>query len=453
MSSTFDVSRSEATRPNADPKSHIPVASASKERPRVVIVGGGFGGLYTAKGLAHAPVDVVVIDRRNHHLFQPLLYQVATAGLSPAQIAAPIRHILRDQKNTSVLMEEVTGVDVERREVVMGERRLGYDYLVLATGARHSYFGHDEWEPFAPGLKSIEDATEIRRRVLLAFERAEAETDEAERARLLRFIIIGGGPTGVELAGKVIEIARLALRNEFRHIDPAAARVLLVEAGPRLLAAFPSDLSNDAERRLARLGVEVLLGKPVTACSAEGAVIGGTEIPSRTILWAAGVAASPAARWIGTKADRAGRAIVDSNLRPEGHDDIYVIGDTASAKSTDGKAVPGLAAAAKQEGKYVAKAIVARVAGGTPQSPFAYTNFGNLATIGRFAAVIEFGKLHLTGFVAWLLWSMAHIFFLVGHRNRLAAILDWAWNWLTFEQTSRLITNEHRAPTKTQMPE
>ena len=412
----------------------------TNEWPRVVIVGAGFGGLATAKALAHTTANVTLIDRRNHHLFQPLLYQVATAGLSPAQVAAPIRAIVRHQKNTRVLLDEATGVDLQRQEVLLGTRRIGYDYLVLATGARHSYFGHDEWERFAPGLKSLEDATEIRRRILLAFERAEGTTDQEAQSAFLTFIIIGGGPTGVELAGKIIEIARHALLKDFRNINPSTARVLLIEAGQRLLPAFPQELSIDAQKRLEKLGVEVMLGNPVTQCDAEGVVVGGLRVPTHTIVWAAGVAASPAARWLGAPADRAGRVIVDPKLTIPNHDNVFVIGDTASARRRDGTSVPGLATAAKQEGAYVARAIKAKLFGSEIQEPFSYRNMGNLATIGRNAAVIDFGVARLTGFPAWLLWSTAHIYFLVGFRNRFIATVDWIWTYLTYERSARLIT-------------
>ena len=411
----------------------------TNDPPHVVIVGGGFAGLTAARSLARTPVRVTLIDRRNHHLFQPLLYQVATAGLSPAQIAAPIRSIVRKQKNIDVMLGEVTGIDADRREVLLDEVRVPFDYLVLATGARHSYFGHDDWEPFAPGLKSIEDATDIRRRILTAFEKAEWESDAATRTALLTFVIIGGGPTGVELAGKVVEIARHALRRDFRNINPAAARIMLVEAGARLLAAFPQTLSDDAKARLEALGVEVVLGKPVTACDADGAIIGGAQTRARTIVWAAGVAASPAAHWLGLPADRAGRALVDGNLAAPGHDAMFVIGDTASVKDSGGKPVPGLASAAKQQGAYVADAIKARLSGRSV-GPFAYTNMGNLATIGRNAAVVQLSKIQLTGFVAWLFWSLVHIYFLVGFRNRVIAVVDWIWTYLTYDRGARLIT-------------
>jgi NADH dehydrogenase len=408
--------------------------------PHVVIVGGGFGGLTAAQSLSHAPVRITLIDRRNHHLFQPLLYQVATAGLSPAQIAAPIRAIVSKQKNIEVMLGEVTGIDADRREVQLDEARVSFDYLVLATGARHSYFGHDDWEPFAPGLKSIEDAIDIRRRILSAFEDAEWEGDPAARSALLTFVIIGGGPTGVELAGKVIEIARHALRRDFRNIDPGGARVMLVEAGDRLLPAFPRGLSDDAGARIQALGVEVALGKPVTACDEGGVIIGGVRLAARTIIWAAGVMASPAAHWLGSPADRAGRALVNANLTASGHDAIFVIGDTASIKNPNGTVVPGLASAAKQQGAYVANLIRARLSGRTEAGPFVYTDVGNLATIGRNAAVVQFSKLQLTGFVAWLVWSLAHIYFLIGFRNRVIAVVDWVWTYLTYERSARLIT-------------
>ena len=408
--------------------------------PSIVIVGAGFAGLTAAKGLAHAKGNVTLIDRRNHHLFQPLLYQVATAGLSPAQIAAPIRAIVRAQKNTKVFLDEVTGVDLERQEVLLGAKRIGYDYLVLATGARHSYFGHDEWERFAPGLKSLEDAEDIRRRILLAFERAEEEVDQVRRDALLTFVIIGGGPTGVELAGKIIEIARHALVKDFRNIDSSIARVMLIEAGPRLLPTFPPALSMNAQKRLEKLGVEVMLGKPVTQCDAEGVIVAELHLPTRTIVWAAGVAASPAAQWLGSPADRAGRAIVGPRLNVPNHDNVFVIGDTASAKRRDGSPVPGLATAAKQEGAYVARAIKAKLYGNEMSDHFTYRNMGSLATIGRNAAVIDFGVLHLTGWLAWLLWSVAHIYFLIGFRSRFIATVDWIWTYLTYERDARLIT-------------
>jgi NADH dehydrogenase FAD-containing subunit len=409
-------------------------------RPRVVIVGCGFGGLSAAKALGRANVDVTLIDRRNYHLFQPLLYQVATAGLSPAEIAQPIRAIVRDQANTAVLLGRVTGVDSVSRQVILDDRRVGYDYLILATGARHAYFGHDEWEPVAPGLKKIEDATDIRRRILLAFERAEMATDETERRRLLTFVIVGGGPTGVELAGAIIELARRALAMDFRRIDPRAARVVLVEAASRLLLSFPEKLSAKAKVAIEKLGVEVRLGTPVTACDAAGVTIGTERLEASTILWAAGVAASPAAKWIGADKDRAGRIKVNPDLSIPGHPEIFAIGDTALVQTAAGKPVPGVAPAAKQQGAYVARLIKARLAGKPALAAFRYRDFGNLATIGRKAAVIDFGWLWMSGFFAWVLWSVAHIYFLIGFRNRLVVAMTWMWAYLTFQRGSRLIT-------------
>ena len=412
----------------------------------VVIVGAGFGGLSAAKALAKAPVRVTVIDQRNHHLFQPLLYQVATAALSPAEIATPIRSILRTQENTTVLLGEVVGIDTRRREVVLHHQHILYDTLILATGARHAYFGHDAWEPFAPGLKSLEDATEIRRRILLAFEHAEIECDEAERRRLLTFVVIGGGPTGAELAGAIAEISRHALAADFRNIDPKSARVVLIEAGPRLLAAFPEALSENARKTLVSLGVDVRLGAPVTAIDAGSVTAGGERLETRTVLWGAGVAASPAARWLGTPADRAGRVIVGPDLSVPGMADVFVIGDTAHAERADGKPLPGVAPVAKQQGAYVARVISARVAGRPAPEAFTYRDFGNLATLGRKAAVVAFGDVRFTGFPAWLLWSVAHVYFLIGNRSRLAVAINWLWAYLTFERGSRLIA--HGASTR-----
>ncbi|HEX6218253.1 MAG TPA: NAD(P)/FAD-dependent oxidoreductase [Sphingomicrobium sp.] len=411
------------------------------DRPRVVIVGGGFAGLSAAAGLAKAPVDVVLIDRRNYHLFQPLLYQVATAGLAPSQIAAPIRAILRRQRNATVLMEKVIGVDRAAREVVTEDRRIAFDFLILATGARHAYFGHDEWEPFAPGLKKIEDATLIRRQILLAFEQAESLADPAERQRLLSFVVIGGGPTGVEMAGAIAELARMALARDFRNIDPGAARISLVEAGPRILPGFAETLSASAQRQLERLGVEVLTGRPVTACDAGGVTVGGTDrIESASVIWAAGVAASPAAKWLNAERDGAGRVKVGPDLTLPGDPDIFVIGDTARVLSDSGAPVPGVAPAAKQMGHYAAKVIQSRLTQASPPRPFRYRDYGNLATIGRKAAVAEFGRLRLSGFPAWLVWCFAHIYFLIGFRNRLGVILDWAWAYVTYDRGARLIT-------------
>ncbi len=393
-----------------------------------------------------------MIDKRNYHLFQPLLYQVATAGLSPSQIASPIRGILSRQRNATVLMARVTGIDTENRAVLLGDQRRSYDYLIVATGARHAYFGRDEWEPFAPGLKKIEDATAIRRRVLIAFERAETELDPAERERLLTFVVIGGGPTGVEMAGAIAELAKKALAKDFRNIDPRYARVILVESGPRVLAVMPPSLSGAAKRALERLGVEVKLGAPVAQCDATGILIAAAgdkaaeRIETRTVIWAAGVAASPASKWLKAEKDRVGRVIVKPDLTLPGHPEIFVIGDTAAAKAPDGAPVPGIAPAAKQAGKHAARCILARLKGKAEPGPFRYRHFGNLATVGRKAAVADFGWLRLRGNPAWLLWGAAHIFFLIGFRNRIAVMLDWFWAYLSFNRGSRLITGDSAEP-------
>jgi NADH dehydrogenase len=411
----------------------------SESHPRVVIVGGGFAGLSVAKALAEQPFDVTLIDRNNHHLFQPLLYQVATAGLSPADIASPIRGIIGSQRNTKVMLAEVSGVDAARKEVIAGGRRIAYDYLVLATGARHAYFGHDEWAVFAPGLKTIDDATYLRRRILLAFERAENETDTEERRRLMTFAVIGGGPTGVEMAGAIAELAKRALAADFRSIDPRGARIILVEAAPRVLTPFTEGLSETARRSLEQLGVEVRLGAAVTDCSCEGVRLGSDFIPARTIIWAAGVMASPAARWLGAASDRAGRLKVRADLSVPGHPEVFVIGDTAAAAAPDGSILPGVAPVAKQQGQYVARALIARRKGRTAEA-FRYRDYGLLATIGRSRAVAQIGGLHISGFLAWVLWSVAHVFFLIGFRNRFVVALNWTWSYITFQRGSRLIT-------------
>jgi NADH dehydrogenase len=408
---------------------------------QVVIVGAGFGGLWAAKTLANAPVEVVIIDRQNYHLFQPLLYQVATAGLSPADIAAPIRSIVGAYRNITVMLGAVEGVDVRARKVLIERgRSVPYDYLILATGARHAYFGHDDWEPFAPGLKRIEDATEIRRRILLAFEQAETETDTNERRRLMNLAIVGGGPTGVELAGAIAELARRALAKDFRNIDPRAARIVLIEAGPRVLPTMPPDLSNDAGRRLRKLGVEVCLNAPVTGVDAEGVTIGTSRIEARTVIWAAGVAASPAGQWIGGECDRVGRIKVNPDLSVPSHPEIFAIGDTSLALDAAGNPLPGVAPVAKQQGAYVGKMIKARLRGVAKIKPFRYHDYGNLATIGRKAAVIDFGWIHLRGLIAWVIWSVVHIYFLIGFRNRAMVALDWLWAYFTFQRGARLIT-------------
>jgi NADH dehydrogenase len=420
-------------------------AGERDNRPRVVIVGAGFGGLSAAKALAKANVRVTVIDKRNHHLFQPLLYQVATAGLTPSQIATPIRTILRRQKNAEVLLGTVTEVDKEKRHVTLGGHRINYDYLVLATGARHSYFGRDEWEAHAPGLKSLEDATELRRRVLLAFERAELETDAAERERLLTFVVIGAGPTGVEMAGAIAELAHRALASDFRSIDPQQARVILLEAGARVLPSFPEGLSAYTEKALTCLGVEVMTNTRVTAIGPQGVMINGADgaaaLPSACVAWAAGVAASPVAKWLGVEGDRAGRVPVRLDLTIPNHREIFVIGDCAQADSGNGIPLPGLAPVAKQQGEYVGELIATEVKHPDRRRvAFEYRNFGAMATIGRKIAIADFGKVKLKGAIGWLTWCLAHVYFLIGFRNRLSVAADWMWSYLTFERGSRLIT-------------
>jgi NADH dehydrogenase len=412
-------------------------APAARHR-RIVVIGAGFGGLSVAKGLAGSAFDVTVIDQHNYHLFQPLLYQVATAGLSPADIASPIRGILRDAKNVTVVLARVSGVDTDNNEVMAEGRRVPFDELVIATGAEHAYFGND-WASYAPGLKTIDDATYLRRRILLAFERAETEPDPDERRRLLNFVVVGGGPTGVEMAGAIAELAKRALAKDFRAIDPRWTRIVLVEAGPRLLAPFDPSLSAAARRSLEQLGVEVRLGAAVTECDCGGVSLGDERIESRTIVWAAGVKASPAAEWLSAECDRAGRVMVNDDLSVPGHPNIFVLGDAAHAVGQDGKLLPGVAPVAKQQGQYVAKLLLAR-ARGDNLPPFRYRDFGSLATIGRKRAVAQLGKLKLTGFIAWVLWSVAHIYFLIGFRNRLVVAMNWMWSYLTFQRGTRLIT-------------
>ena len=432
---------------DADQMQHS-VSMASRSPPHVVIVGGGFGGLSAAATLKDAPVLVTLIDRRNYHLFQPLLYQVATAALSPADIASPIRSILRRQRNTSVLLGQVTGVDVERKLVLLGEERIPYDYLVIATGARHAYFNHDEWERFAPGLKKIEDATDIRRRVLLAFEHAEACASEAERARLLTFIVIGAGPTGVEMAGALAELAKKALARDFRRIDPRLARVVLIEAGLRVLPAFPEKLAARAERSLEKLGVEVRHGTPVSRCDDEGVVLGADRIAAGTVIWAAGVMASPAAKWLGAEKDHVGRVLVAPDLTIPGHEEIFVVGDTAHVPGMDGVPLPGIAPVAKQQGAYVARVIAARARGKAAPPPFRYRHFGSMATLGRKSAIADFGAVRVSGFVAWLLWGLVHVYFLIGFRNRFAVMMNWLWAYVTFDRGARLITGAENAESR-----
>ena len=406
---------------------------------RVVIVGAGFGGLEAAHRLAGAPVSITLIDRRNHHLFQPLLYQVATASLATSEIAWPIRYLLRNRPDVTTLYATVTGVDAQAKRVLLDDDGLPYDTLIVATGARHAYFGHDEWEPFAPGLKTLEDATTLRRRILVAFERAERETDPQRRAALLTFVIIGAGPTGVELAGTIAELAQDTLPPDFRNIDTHKTRVVLIEAGPRVLAGFPDDLSAYAQRALESIGVEVMLGQAVTECNADGAVYGGNRLETKTIIWAAGVRASPAAEWLGATADRAGRLQVLPDLTVPGYPDIFAVGDTVTIDGPDGKPVPGIAPAAKQQGRYVADTIKARLSGGTP-APFRYQHAGSLAQIGKRKAVIDFGRIKLRGTVAWWIWGIAHIYFLIGLRNRLSVAISWLWIHARDQRAARLIT-------------
>jgi NADH:quinone reductase (non-electrogenic) len=411
----------------------------SQPRPKVVIVGAGFGGLEAAKALSRVAVDVTVIDRQNHHCFQPLLYQVATAALSPAEIAWPIRHMLRQQRNATVFMAEVEAVDLAARFVQTGAGPVSYDYLVLATGATHSYFGHDEWAEFAPGLKRIEDATRIRRRILLAFERAELAGDDAERQRLLTFVIVGGGATGVEMAGAIAEIARQTLAKDFRRIDPRSSRIILLEAGARILPTLPEDLSSYAERALTRMGVDVRTSTRVTGCDRRGVELEHGRIDAGAVIWAAGVVASPAASWLAAEHDRAGRVLVRPDLSVPGHPEVFVIGDAAAVRGENGQPVPGVAPAAKQMGRYVGRLIAARIEGKSLPA-FRYRNLGELATIGRRAAVVKFGRLQLKGFIGWLFWSLAHIYFLIGVKNRFIVAFTWLWDYVTFQRGARLIT-------------
>ena len=407
--------------------------------PHVVVVGGGFAGLQAAKALAEAPVRVTVVDRRNHHLFQPLLYQVATAALSPADIAQPIRSVLRGQPNVEVLLAEATAIEPASKTVVLAEGRLPYDSLILAAGANHAYFGHDEWEPFAPGLKTLEEALDIRRRILLSFEEAERETDPARRRALMTFVVVGGGPTGVEMAGAIAEIARFSLARDFRHIDTRDAKVILVEAGDRLLSAFPERLSRHALNDLRRLGVEVKFGAPVTAIDAGRVTVGDDVIAAETVVWAAGVRSSPLGRSLGVELDRAGRVLIERDLSVPGHPEIFVIGDMASLADGRGRPLPGVAQVAMQQGIWAATNIQRRIAG-KPTLPFRYRDLGNMATIGRNSAVADIRGLRLTGFVAWLAWAGVHILNLIGFRNRVLVALQWLWQYLTFQRGARLIT-------------
>jgi NADH dehydrogenase len=410
-------------------------------RPRVVIVGAGFGGLTAARALREAPVGVTVVDRRNHHLFQPLLYQVATATLSPGDIAYPIRSILRRQKNADVLLADAVAVDAAAREVVLADGRLPYDFLILATGSRHAYFGHDEWERRAPGLKSLEDALEVRRRILLAFEKAEREPDARKRKALLTFVLVGGGPTGAELAGAIGEISRHVLKSDFRSIDPREARVVLLEAGPRLLPTFPADLAAKAAESLARLGVEVRTGAAVTGFGDGFAEIGPERLEAGTILWTAGVAASPIGRSLGVPLDRAGRVVVHPDLSVPGHPEIFVIGDLAAFTHQTGQLLPGVAQVAIQQGRRAAENVLAEIHGGRPEA-FHYRDPGNLAVLGRGAAIADLGRIRLSGFLAWLFWCFVHILYLIGFRNRFIVMFEWAWAYATWQRGARLITGD-----------
>jgi NADH dehydrogenase len=431
-------------------------------RPRVVIVGGGFGGLNAANALANAPVHVTLIDQKNYHTFQPLLYQVATAGLSPGEIAAPLRSILRSHNNVEVLMAEVIGFDLSHRTVKTRETEIPYEYLIVAAGARHSYFGHNEWEPFAPGLKTVEDAIEIRRRVLLAFEVAERQRFAGETALPLNFVIVGAGPTGVELAGTLAEICQHALRHEFRSIDPARAHILLLEGGPRVLPSYSEDLSRSAEEQLKRLRVDVRTSTMVDRIEPGAVHFGNMRIEAAVVLWAAGVAASGLGKQLGGPVDRAGRVSVQPDCSIPGHPEVFVIGDLAALNDEQGKMLPGVAQVAIQEGRFAAKVIRDEISKGAPRfSPsvpeggssdsstrprFHYHDKGSLATIGRAAAIAQIGKIHLSGFIAWVTWLFVHIFFLIGFRNRVLVFIQWAWSYFTYERSARLITGSTELP-------
>ena len=407
--------------------------------PHVVIIGGGFAGLWATRALASAKVRITLIDRGNHHLFQPLLYQVATAGLSAPDIAAPLRHILRKQRNVEVRMATVSGIDAHAKRITLADGdTLDFDQLLLASGATHAYFGNDQWAAHAPGLKTLDDALALRRKLLIAFERAEATDDPAERDAWLSFAVVGAGPTGVEMAGTLAEIARHTLTHEFRNIDPSKARVRLIEAGPRVLATFPEDLSAKAKRQLEKLGVEVSLGTPVSEINAAGYRLGDTFVPAKTVVWAAGVAASPLGKLLGAPLDRAGRVQVAPDLSVPGHPDIFVAGDLAALTQANGKPVPGVAPAAKQMGRLVAHNIRARLSGGKTNA-VTYKDYGNLATIGRMAAVVDLGKLKFSGLLAWWFWLVMHVFFLIGFRNRVVVLLNWWWAYWSYQRAARII--------------
>jgi NADH:ubiquinone reductase (H+-translocating) len=412
---------------------------ASPDRKRVVIVGAGFAGLAAAKALGNSSFDVTLIDRHNYHLFQPLLYQVATAGLSPADIASPIRSILSGYKNTHVILADVSAIDLDERSVIAEDRRVPYDILILATGAQHAYFGHDDWAAHAPGLKRVDDATYLRRRILVAFERAEAEADVDRQRGFLNFVVVGGGPTGVEMAGAIAELARKALAADFRKIDPRDARVILVQGLSKVLPSFPPALSDRAREDLERLGVEVRLNQTVTQCDADGVALGTERISAATVVWAAGVMASPAGSWLGVETDGVGRVKVNPDLSVPGHSEIFVIGDTSHCVGASGSPLPGIAPVAKQQGEYIGRLLKARSLG-NDSPPFRYRDFGMMATIGRKSAVAQLWGVHFDGLLAWLLWSAAHVYYLIGFRNRLAVMMNWMWNYFTFERGTRLIT-------------
>jgi NADH:ubiquinone reductase (H+-translocating) len=417
-----------------------------KPRPRVVVIGAGFGGLEAARTLRDDAVDITLIDRRNFHLFQPLLYQVATAALSPGDIAWPTRSIFRRHKNVTVLMADVSGIDVDARVVTDGKAKIPYDFLILATGAAHSYFGHDEWSKFAPALKTISDALTIRERLLRALEQAELSTDPSERKRLMTTVIVGGGATGVEMAGAIAELDHRTLLGEFRNFDPSQACIILIEAGPRVLASFPENMSAIASRSLQSMRVEVRTGVSVTDCNAQGVTLaGGEQIAAATIIWAAGVAASPAGAWLGASRDRAGRVQVSSDLSVTDHPEIFVIGDTATVGGANQRPVPGVAPAAKQMGRYVGRVIAARIRGQAPPAAFRYHNSGDLAAIGRKSALVSLGRFRLTGFLGWLFWGAAHIWFLIGFRSRVVVAFSWLWSYLTFQRGARLISDRDKS--------
>ena len=406
--------------------------------PNVVIIGGGFGGLYAARALRRARVRITIVDRRNHHVFQPLLYQVAMAALSPGDIASPIRWILRRQSNVEVLLADVRAIDRAGQRLILADGELAYDYLIVASGATHAYFGHDEWRANAPGLKTLEDALDIRSRVLLAFERAERERDAARRGPLLTFVVIGGGPTGVEMAGALAEISRQSLALDFRHFDPSSARIILLEAGSSVLSAFPEPLREAARADLARLGVEVRTGAAVTEVAAGHVAVGHEIIPAETVIWAAGVAASPLGATLGVPLDRAGRVLVEPELTVPGSRNVFVIGDLASSQGVDGKPLPGVAQVAIQMGKHAARNVVRGIEQ-QPYRPFTYKDLGNMATIGRASAVADFGWLRLDGYLGWLAWLFVHILNLVGFRNRLVVMVQWAWSYFSYQRAIRLI--------------